>query len=45
VPTAAVEVDLVQLAPMALYNMLAFDRMHERFADRLIHSVEAELPT
>jgi AcrR family transcriptional regulator len=22
----------------------AFDRMHERFADRLIHSVEAELP-
>lgn len=27
---AGVEVDLVQMAPMALYNMLAYDRMHER---------------
>ncbi|TWU56603.1 Competence protein A [Rubripirellula tenax] len=25
-----IEVDQVQLAPLALYNMLAFDRMHER---------------
>ena len=27
---ANVEVDVVQMAPLALYNMLAFDRMHER---------------
>ncbi|MGB7329207.1 MAG: type IV pilus assembly protein PilM [Rubripirellula sp.] len=27
---ANIEVDQVQLAPLALYNMLAFDRMHER---------------
>lgn len=27
---AKVEVDQVQLAPIALYNMLAYDRMHER---------------
>ena len=27
---AEIEVDTVQLAPIALYNMLAFDRMHER---------------
>ena len=27
---ANVEVDIVQLAPLALYNMVAFDRMHER---------------
>lgn len=25
-----IEVDQVQLAPLALYNMIAFDRMHER---------------
>ncbi|WP_164101790.1 type IV pilus assembly protein PilM [Candidatus Laterigemmans baculatus] len=24
------EVDLIQLAPLAMYNMLAYDRMHER---------------
>ncbi len=27
---AGIEVDLVQMAPMAIYNMLAYDRMHER---------------
>ncbi len=27
---ANIEVDQVQLAPLALYNMIAFDRMHER---------------
>jgi type IV pilus assembly protein PilM len=27
---AGIEVDVVQLAPMAIYNMLAYDRMHER---------------
>ena len=27
---AGVEVDVVQLAPIAIYNMLAYDRMHER---------------
>ncbi len=27
---AKVEVDVVQLAPLALYNMVAYDRMHER---------------
>ena len=28
--TANIEVDIVQLAPLALYNMVAYDRMHER---------------
>lgn len=27
---ANIEVDLVQMAPMAIYNMVAYDRMHER---------------
>jgi len=27
---AGIEVDLVQMAPMAIYNMIAYDRMHER---------------
>jgi len=27
---AGIEVDVVQLAPIAIYNMLAYDRMHER---------------
>ena len=27
---ANIEVDIVQLAPLALYNMVAYDRMHER---------------
>jgi type IV pilus assembly protein PilM len=27
---ANIEVDVIQLAPMALYNMIAYDRMHER---------------
>ncbi len=27
---ANIEVDVVQLAPLALYNMVAYDRMHER---------------
>lgn len=27
---ADIQVDVVQLAPLALYNMVAFDRMHER---------------
>jgi type IV pilus assembly protein PilM len=27
---AGLEVDVVQLAPIAIYNMLAYDRMHER---------------
>ncbi|MFK8112343.1 MAG: type IV pilus assembly protein PilM [Rubripirellula sp.] len=27
---ANIEVDMIQLAPMALYNMVAYDRMHER---------------
>ncbi len=27
---ANVEVDMVQLAPLSLYNMIAYDRMHER---------------
>lgn len=30
---AGVEVELIQLAPIALYNMLAYDRMHERIAE------------
>lgn len=30
---AGLEVDVIQLAPLALYNMLAFDRMHERIAN------------
>ena len=29
--TVDIEVDQVQLAPIALYNMLAYDRLHERF--------------
>lgn len=27
---AGIEVDVIQLAPIAIYNMLAYDRMHER---------------
>ncbi len=27
---AGLEVDLIQLAPLALYNMLSYDRLHER---------------
>ncbi len=27
---AGIEVERIQMAPMAIYNMLAFDRMHER---------------
>ena len=27
---ADIEVDKIQLAPLALYNMVAYDRMHER---------------
>jgi type IV pilus assembly protein PilM len=27
---AGIEVDLIQMAPLAIYNMLAYDRMHER---------------
>ncbi len=27
---ANIEVDIVQMAPLALYNMVAYDRMHER---------------
>jgi len=27
---SGVEVDLIQMAPLAIYNMLAYDRMHER---------------
>jgi len=27
---AKIEVDVIQLAPMAIYNMIAYDRMHER---------------
>lgn len=27
---AGLEVDLIQMAPLALYNMLAYDRLHER---------------
>ncbi len=27
---ANIEVDVVQMAPMAIYNMVAYDRMHER---------------
>ncbi len=27
---ASIEVDIVQMAPLAIYNMIAFDRMHER---------------
>jgi type IV pilus assembly protein PilM len=30
---ANVEVDVVQMAPMALYNMVAYDRMHERLEE------------
>ncbi|TVP98431.1 MAG: type IV pilus assembly protein PilM [Planctomycetaceae bacterium] len=30
---AGVEIDLIQLAPIALYNMLAFDRMHDRIEE------------
>ncbi len=30
-----VEVDIVQLAPMAIYNMLAYDRMHERIENEI----------
>ena len=30
---ANIEVDIVQLAPLALYNMLAYDRMHERLEE------------
>jgi type IV pilus assembly protein PilM len=29
---ADIEVDIVQMAPLALYNMVAYDRMHERLA-------------
>lgn len=27
---AGIEVDIIQLAPIAIYNMIAYDRMHER---------------
>ncbi len=30
---ADIEVDQIQLAPLALYNMVAFDRLHERLAN------------
>ncbi|MFG0263434.1 MAG: type IV pilus assembly protein PilM, partial [Novipirellula sp. JB048] len=30
---ADIEVDQIQLAPLALYNMIAFDRLHERLAN------------
>ncbi len=30
--TAGIDVDLIQLAPMSVYNMLAFDRFSERLA-------------
>lgn len=30
--TAGIEIDLIQLAPMAIYNMVAHDRMHERIS-------------
>ncbi|MGV3483206.1 MAG: type IV pilus assembly protein PilM, partial [Planctomycetaceae bacterium] len=32
---AGVEVDVVQLAPIAIYNMLAYDRMHERIENEI----------
>jgi type IV pilus assembly protein PilM len=31
---AGLEVDVIQLAPIALYNMIAYDRMHERIDER-----------
>ena len=37
---ANMEVDVVQLAPVALYNMVAYDRMH----DRLDETFDAENP-
>jgi type IV pilus assembly protein PilM len=30
---AGIEVDVIQMAPMAIYNMIAYDRMHERLAE------------
>lgn len=30
---ANIEVDIVQLAPLALYNMISYDRMHERLEE------------
>ncbi len=32
---AKMEVDIVQLAPLAIYNMLAYDRMNERIASEV----------
>ena len=38
---ADIEVDVVQLAPLALYNMIAFDRLHERLENE---AFDAENP-
>ena len=35
---ANMEVDVVQLAPLALYNMVAYDRLHERLESEVFDS-------
>ncbi|MEM6689834.1 MAG: pilus assembly protein PilM, partial [Planctomycetota bacterium] len=37
---AGMEVDEMQLAPIALYNMLAYDRMHERLETEMFNADE-----
>lgn len=37
---ANLEVDVVQLAPIALYNMVAYDRMHERLDGEIFNADE-----
>ena len=32
---ASIEVDVVQMAPLAIYNMIAYDRMHERLENEV----------